>query len=231
MNGAHDLGGMHGFGSVEIEKDEPVFHFQWEKRMFALTLASGFHGKWNLDMSRYTREQMPPAEYLATTYYEHWLFGLQKSLVEQELITASELRTGHAPRVPGRDRGTSLVVVDPAGRDQPLMAIEWDADARQFHLHNDRISYVIGIHENGALGGLYFGPALAAGRSYRHLAPTPFGGFTNRLGDPVALEYPTTGGGDSGTPASAAFETCAVRRSVTRPPLLLARIASHRGRA
>jgi alpha-galactosidase len=76
------------------------------------------------------------------------------------------------------------------------MPIEWDADARQFHLHNDRISYVIAILENGALGGLYVGPALPAGRSYRHLAPTPFRGFTNRLGDAVALEYPTTGGGD-----------------------------------
>ncbi len=96
MNGAHDLGGMHGFGPVEIEKDEPVFHTQWEKRAFALTLASGFHGKWNIDMSRYAREQMPPAEYLATTYYEHWLFGLQKLLVEQQLVTAKELRTGHA---------------------------------------------------------------------------------------------------------------------------------------
>ena len=95
MNGAHDLGGMHGFGPVEIDKDEPVFHTQWEKRTFALTLASGFHGKWNIDMSRYAREQMPPAEYLATTYYEHWLFGLQKLLVEQELVTAKELQTGH----------------------------------------------------------------------------------------------------------------------------------------
>jgi len=96
MNGAHDLGGMHGLGPVEIEQDEPVFHSHWEKRMFALTLASGFHGKWNIDMSRYAREQMPPAEYLATTYYEHWLFGLQKLLVEQELVTAQELQAGHA---------------------------------------------------------------------------------------------------------------------------------------
>ena len=96
MNGAHDLGGMHGLGPVEIEQDEPVFHSQWEKRVFALTLASGFHGRWNLDMSRYAREQMPPAEYLATTYYEHWLFGLQKLLVDQELVTAQEMQTGHA---------------------------------------------------------------------------------------------------------------------------------------
>jgi alpha-galactosidase len=81
--------------------------------------------------------------------------------------------------------------------------IEWDAGTRQFHLRNDHISYVIGVHENGALGGLYLGPALAPGRSYRHLAPTPFHGFTNRLGDPVALEYPTAGGGDYRVPALA----------------------------
>jgi len=79
--------------------------------------------------------------------------------------------------------------------------VEWDAAARQFHLQNGRISYVIGILDNGALGGLHFGPPLAAGRSYRHLAPTPFGGFTNRLGDAVALEYPTAGGGDYRVPA------------------------------
>jgi hypothetical protein len=33
MNGAHDLGGMHGFGPVEIEKGEPVFHFVPEQEM------------------------------------------------------------------------------------------------------------------------------------------------------------------------------------------------------
>ena len=80
MNGGHDLGGMHGFGPVEIERDEPVFHHEWERRAFAITLAAGFLGKWNIDQSRFAREQMPPAEYLATTYYEHWLFGLEKLL-------------------------------------------------------------------------------------------------------------------------------------------------------
>jgi alpha-galactosidase len=83
------------------------------------------------------------------------------------------------------------------------MPIEWDAGARQFHLRNDGISYVIGILDNGALGGLHLGPALTAGRSYRHLAPTSFAGFTNRLGDAVALEYPTAGGGDYRVPALA----------------------------
>ena len=126
MNGAHDLGGMHGLGPVKIEQDEPVFHSQWEKRMFALTLASGFHGKWNIDMSRYAREQMPPAEYLATTYYEHWLFGLQKLLVEQELVTAQELRTGHADAKKALLRAVRASEVDPLLRKRRAARLDED---------------------------------------------------------------------------------------------------------
>ena len=94
MNGVHDMGGMHGMGPVEIEKDEPVFHSQWEARAFALSVSAGFHRKWNIDMSRYSRERMPPARYLAASYYERWLFGLEKLLVEQGLLTANEMETG-----------------------------------------------------------------------------------------------------------------------------------------
>ncbi len=94
MNGAHDLGGMQGFGPVDPETNEPVFHAEWERRAFAVTLAAGALGKWNLDQSRYARETQPPAEYLNTSYYEHWLFGLEKLLVEKGLVTAEELATG-----------------------------------------------------------------------------------------------------------------------------------------
>ena len=96
MNGVHDMGGMHGMGPFEIEKDEPVFHSRWEARTYAITVAAGFHRKWNIDMSRYSRERMPPARYLAASYYERWLFGLEKLLVEQGLLTAKELETGRA---------------------------------------------------------------------------------------------------------------------------------------
>lgn len=96
MNGVHDMGGMHGMGPVVIEKDEPVFHAPWEGRVVALRLASAFHRKWNIDMNRYAVEQMPPAAYLAATYYERVLFALEKLLVEQELVTAQELASGRA---------------------------------------------------------------------------------------------------------------------------------------
>jgi nitrile hydratase beta subunit len=95
MNGAHDLGGMHGFGPVVPEPDEPAFHADWERRAFGLTLAMGAWRRWNLDMTRSAREQMPPAEYLATTYYEHWLFGLERLLVAHGFVTADEIARTH----------------------------------------------------------------------------------------------------------------------------------------
>ena len=91
MNGAHDMGGMHGFGPVEKEADEPVFHAEWERRAFAITLASGQLGLWNLDQSRYARETMPPALYLGSSYYEHWLYGLEVHLIENGLLGAEEI--------------------------------------------------------------------------------------------------------------------------------------------
>ena len=91
MNGAHDLGGMHGFGPVVAEPDEPVFHAPWERRALGLVLAMGAWRRWNLDMSRSAREQMPPAAYLATSYYEHWLFGLLRLLGEHGFVTPEEL--------------------------------------------------------------------------------------------------------------------------------------------
>ncbi len=98
MNGAHDLGGMHGYGPInpEPETEEPVFHADWEKRVFGLALAAGFLGKWNIDMSRYSRERQHPIDYLQHTYYENWLAGLKKLLVEAELVNPEELETGQA---------------------------------------------------------------------------------------------------------------------------------------
>lgn len=98
MNGAHDIGGMHGFGPVnpEPEREEPVFHSAWEKRAFGLALAAASLGKWNIDMSRYSRERQHPVDYLRHTYYENWLAGLETLLVETGLVTAEELATGKA---------------------------------------------------------------------------------------------------------------------------------------
>ena len=65
------------------------------------------------------------------------------------------------------------------------MAIEWDPDARQWHLRNDHLSLILGVRESGELGQLYLGSALAAGTDYRHLARGPFPGWDNRLGESI----------------------------------------------
>lgn len=91
MNGVHDMGGMHGFGSVEREPDEPVFHHHWEARVFAMRQACGALGRWNIDMARHANERIPPEEYLAATYYERWLAGLEILLLERGVLTPSEL--------------------------------------------------------------------------------------------------------------------------------------------
>ena len=92
MNGGHDLGGMHGLGPIDPEENEPVFHAEWERRAFALTLAAGALGKWNLDMSRHARERTGPVEYLASSYYQNWLRGLQTLLVEKGVLTEAEIQ-------------------------------------------------------------------------------------------------------------------------------------------
>jgi len=83
------------------------------------------------------------------------------------------------------------------------MPIDWDAETHEFHLHSEQLSYVVCVLENGALGQLHVGAPLTTGRSYRHLAPGEFRGFDNRLGEPVAMEYPTEGTGDYRVPAIA----------------------------
>lgn len=90
MNGAADLGGMMGFGPVERKGADQLFHAEWERRVFALTLAMGATGSWNIDASRFARESLPPAQYLSSSYYEIWLAGLEKLLAQTGLLTETE---------------------------------------------------------------------------------------------------------------------------------------------
>jgi nitrile hydratase beta subunit len=94
MNGVHDMGGMQGFGPVVPEPDEPRFHDAWERRAFGLTLAMGATGLWNLDQTRAARESLPPAQYLGSSYYQVWLAGLTRLLLERRLVTSDEIAEG-----------------------------------------------------------------------------------------------------------------------------------------
>ena len=101
MNGAQDLGGMMGFGPVDPEPNEPVFHAAWEKRALGVTLCCGALGEWNLDIGRHTRESLHPADYLSSSYYEIWIKALEKLLESRSLVSAEERIAGRS-LVPAR---------------------------------------------------------------------------------------------------------------------------------
>lgn len=104
MNGVHDMGGMDGFGKVEPEANEPVFHARWESRVMAMTRAMAALGHWNIDIGRYGIEVLPPHVYLSSSYYRRWYFRTASLLLERGLIGADELAAGHAGDDGGKDK-------------------------------------------------------------------------------------------------------------------------------
>ena len=105
-NSIHDMGGMHGFGPVEPEPNEPVFHADWEKRVLANRVSMGFTGLWTIDGGRAFLENLPPRAYLVS-YYERWFSGLERSVVEHGLVGEDEIEAGHSLR-PGRGLNRKL---------------------------------------------------------------------------------------------------------------------------
>lgn len=93
MTRVHDMGGRFGDGAIDPEaEDAPVFAEDWHARALAVTLASGFLGQWNIDVSRHARERLSPKDYAQFTYYEKWISGLANLLVENGVLTLDDLR-------------------------------------------------------------------------------------------------------------------------------------------
>ncbi len=130
MNGVHDLGGMHGMGSIEPELNEPVFHEVWEARVFALRRAMGAWKRWNIDATRYEVELVPPADYLRLSYYARQFEAFLKILVKRGLVSQREIDTFTAD--PGTPKAEPALTVEkalalvkngvPTSRDAPAAA-------------------------------------------------------------------------------------------------------------
>jgi nitrile hydratase beta subunit len=94
MDGGQDMGGVPWIDPVRPEPNEPTFHAEWERRAFALTLAMAMPGGWNIDMSRFARENRPPRDYLGMSYYQIWLAGLERLMLERNLVSPDEIEAG-----------------------------------------------------------------------------------------------------------------------------------------
>lgn len=106
MNGIHDMGGMHGFGPVVRERDEPPFHAAWEGRLYAAYRALTYAGAVQIDRFRYAQERLPAEYYLRASYYERWLSAAELMLLEKGVVGTDELSAGRSlrPAVPAPGR-------------------------------------------------------------------------------------------------------------------------------
>lgn len=128
MDGVHDMGGMHGFGSVVEPGAELAYHERWEPRVFAIQMLVGLERLGAGPGGRVVREEMEPARYLAARYYERWLYSAEQRLLRKGTIAPGEveammerLRSGEAmPR--HHDSGMAERVLEDLRTRRPMRA-------------------------------------------------------------------------------------------------------------
>lgn len=113
MDSIHDMGGMDGFGKVEVEPNEPPFHAPWEGRVVAMHYAMTYAGAWRIDHARFAQEKMPPLVYLTASYYQRFALMIERIVLERGYVDPDELAAGHALR-PGKslERKLTLDVIE-----------------------------------------------------------------------------------------------------------------------
>jgi nitrile hydratase subunit beta len=105
VNGIHDMGGMHGMGPIVRDPDERPFHEPWEGRAWGLIRAMGaFRGPGRRKNFRYEHEILSPVDYLRMKYYERFIHIMVMHLLEDRVITQTELDSGKPD--PGTTRTT-----------------------------------------------------------------------------------------------------------------------------
>lgn len=115
MNGVHDMGGMDGFGKVEPEANEPIFHGEWEARVMALSRAFSAAKEWNIDVGRYNIETLRPDVYLSSSYYERWHRRNEALFIARGLVTLDEIEAGRSAG-PGRPLTGECLAPSDVGR-------------------------------------------------------------------------------------------------------------------
>jgi nitrile hydratase beta subunit len=180
----HDLGGVAGFGPVEREVDEPVFHEAWERDVFRINGAVASAGLMNGGTFRHSIERMDPAHYLGSSYYEHWLTGLATLLVDRGVVEPAELDRRAGGRFP-RSRPDRGVAPDPDAPDRtaPRFAVGDPVVVREWHPlgHTRAPRYVQGKRgEVVRLDGASSVPDVEAHSDRRRVEPTYSVRFTSR---------------------------------------------------
>jgi nitrile hydratase beta subunit len=97
MNSIHDMGGMHGFGPIVVEEEEPVFHAGWESRVYGLVRVWYPWARYKSWGSfRHNLEKISPSDYLEMSYYERWFHVHEQKALETGIVTRIELERSEA---------------------------------------------------------------------------------------------------------------------------------------
>jgi nitrile hydratase len=138
VDGVHDLGGMEGFGRVVPgPPDEPAFPEVWHGRVHGMMLTLAASGALGSGF-RYAIERMDPTEYLATSYYEHWLHAVETLLVERGRLAPDEVDRRVGSGVDRGERQDPELAHRVRGLFQPGRPRAWDAPAPR-HGTGDRV--------------------------------------------------------------------------------------------
>ena len=105
VGGVHDMGGVPGYGPVEPEKNAPVFHDEWEGRVFGLVVSiqGGF--------KRSNLEGLDPDVYLSG-YFPRLMAALEHGLIERGVLAPDEVEA-KAAHFSDNPESHATRVVDP----------------------------------------------------------------------------------------------------------------------
>jgi nitrile hydratase beta subunit len=133
VDGVHDLGGLDGFGPVELADSERYFEQDWERRAFRLGL--GLIAALSLTGGRFRHaiERMAPEHYLSSPYYEHWLTGFATIAVESGFTTPDELERRAKGRFPLSRPDRGVLPEDQSPRTEPRYSVGDDVRVRAWH--------------------------------------------------------------------------------------------------
>jgi hypothetical protein len=88
LSGVHDMGGEAHDGPINVPDHAMA---DWEVLTDAVNLALVASGAYAVDEMRRAQEEIPPDRYLAMTYYERWIGGIEQVLVERGILTTDEI--------------------------------------------------------------------------------------------------------------------------------------------
>lgn len=91
ITGPHDVGGRRGYGQILVEPEEGA-PARWEGRVIGLTFSAGLAGLLQTaDHWRAWIEGLPPIAYARMSYFERWLYTLERNLVHKGILTEEEI--------------------------------------------------------------------------------------------------------------------------------------------